>query len=475
MFVEAKDFPPGHVERAQVCVFGSGPAGMTVARSLEAKGLDVIMVEAGGFDFEDESQAFYRGTVIGDRYFDLSEARLRMFGGTSNHWGGWCIPLSPQDFGTHPGFDNAAWPITHEDLAPYIPEACEILEIGTDFSESEYTPEVQKTRFQYSSVLFGIKFRGICEESKRLRVALNSALTGLALEGTAIRSAEITSYADTSWRIEADRYILCLGGIENSRMLLWLNEQANGGLIRNGDLLGRYWSEHPQAYLGEVVFEQTGPDFYVQNKASFRLNAATQRAAGVLNAGILLQEEWYKGTKAMIADLLCVAPELGRRMMDALGQNELICGARVRSHWEQETIRDNRVALGKERDPYGIPTPELHWRRTEKDRNTVVQTTRIFADSIARHGRGRMRLADWILNDEPIPDETTMAGWHHLGGTRMSDSPASGIVDPDLRVHGIDNLYVGGSSVFASGGAGNPTLTIVKLSLRLAEHLAAGH
>ena len=84
---------------------------------------------------------------------------------------------------------------------------CEILEIGTDFSESEYTPEVQKTRFQYSSVLFGIKFRGICEESKRLRVALNSALTGLALEGTAIRSAEITSYADTSWRIEADRIL----------------------------------------------------------------------------------------------------------------------------------------------------------------------------------------------------------------------------------------------------------------------------
>jgi len=86
-----------------------------------------------------------------------------------------------------------------------------------------------------------------------------------------------------------------------------------------------------------------------------------------------------------------------------------------------------------------------------------------------------VRLKDWILDGGPVePGSTTLAGWHHMGGTRMSDSPGDGIVDRNLKVHGVPNLYVGGSSVFPTGGAVNPTLTIIQLSLRLADHLAAG-
>jgi choline dehydrogenase-like flavoprotein len=64
-------------------------------------------------------------------------------------------------------------------------------------------------------------------------------------------------------------------------------------------------------------------------------------------------------------------------------------------------------------------------------------------------------------------------GRHHMGTTRMSDSPATGVVDADCRVFGVDNLYVAGSSVFPTVGYANPTLTIVALALRLAEHLRA--
>ena len=88
MFLDAARFPSGHVQRSRVCVFGSGPAGVTLARALARRDVPVLLVEAGSDEYEETSQEFYRGTVIGDDYYDLSEARLRMFGGTSNHWAG---------------------------------------------------------------------------------------------------------------------------------------------------------------------------------------------------------------------------------------------------------------------------------------------------------------------------------------------------------------------------------------------------
>jgi choline dehydrogenase-like flavoprotein len=472
MFVEAKAFEAGHVERAQVCVFGSGPAGLTVAHGLAEQGINVLLVEAGGLDFEDDSQEFYRGTVVGDRYFDLSEARLRMFGGTSNHWGGYCIPLSPQDFEPHPFLRDVGWPISAADLAPFLGEACNILDITNEFGEKYFAPKVIRTSFQYSApVHLGEKYFDYCAESQNLRVCLDSALTGLRLDERAIHEAQVTTSEGRPWSVVADNYVICLGGIENSRMLLWMNEKSNGGLVPRSEILGRYWMEHPHAHVADVVFHQSGPDFFRDGKANFALTKDAQHEARVLNAGLLVEEQAYDATKELIADLMCVAPALGRELMAAFGK-DLVCGARLRSHWEQAPVRENRVALGQEKDRFGIPRPVLHWHRSDLDRRVIVETVRIFGDELAREDLGRLRLADWIRDDLPIPDTRTMAGWHHMGGTRMSASANDGIVDRDLRLHGIENLYVGGSSVFPAAGYANPTLTIVQLSLRLAQHLA---
>jgi len=70
------------------------------------------------------------------------------------------------------------------------------------------------------------------------------------------------------------------------------------------------------------------------------------------------------------------------------------------------------------------------------------------------------------------PTNQELAGHHHMGGTRMSDDPQKGVVDRDCRVHGMRNLYVGGSSVFATSGQCNPTTTIVALAARLGDHLS---
>ena len=65
-----------------------------------------------------------------------------------------------------------------------------------------------------------------------------------------------------------------------------------------------------------------------------------------------------------------------------------------------------------------------------------------------------------------------IGGYHHMGTTRMGADAAQSVVDANLKVHGLANLYMAGSSVFPTGGWVNPTLTILALSFRLADHLA---
>ncbi|TJW77833.1 MAG: GMC family oxidoreductase, partial [Mesorhizobium sp.] len=95
--------------KPKVCILGSGPAGTTIARKLGAAGIPVVILEAGSREFSDESQDFYRGTTVGDYYFDLDITRLRFMGGSSNHWAGWCRVLDKQDFEPKAWAPDTAW------------------------------------------------------------------------------------------------------------------------------------------------------------------------------------------------------------------------------------------------------------------------------------------------------------------------------------------------------------------------------
>ena len=126
---------PGYAEfarsdfQARVCVIGSGPAGITVARKLARAGIPVAVFEAGGSDYSDESQAFYKGATIGDPYFDLDVTRLRYMGGSSNHWAGWCRVLDALDFEPKPWVPDTGWPIGREALEPHLDEVHDILDL----------------------------------------------------------------------------------------------------------------------------------------------------------------------------------------------------------------------------------------------------------------------------------------------------------------------------------------------------------
>lgn len=109
----------------------------------------------------------------------------------------------------------------------------------------------------------------------------------------------------------------------------------------------------------------------------------------------------------------------------------------------------------------------IHWEFTELDRKTYETNCKLFNESSDRYS-SIIRWTPW----NEIGNNWSVNG-HHIGTTRMSASsePTQGVVDENLKIHGIDNLYVAGASVFPTAGVSNPTLTIVALSIRLAEHL----
>ena len=129
---------------------------------------------------------------------------------------------------------------------------------------------------------------------------------------------------------------------------------------------------------------------------------------------------------------------------------------------------ESRVTLGSERDPLGMRRSELHWALSPLDKWSAIRTLEILGEELGQAGVGRVRVG--LDEDDDWPADLA-GGWHHMGTTRMSTDPRQGVVDPDCRVHGMEDLYIAGSSVFPTAGSGTPTMTIVALALRLADHL----
>ena len=452
-----------------VCIAGSGPAGLSLALALAERGFAVIVIEGGNEHFTEKSQDIYKGEVVGDPYFYLDASRLRQFGGTSNHWQGWCRPLDPIDFERKSYAPDANWPITKSDLDPYLSAAARILNVSDRFEDGSALHGVRRIAFLQADPIprFGEKFRREVERSSTLRVALRSNLSGVQSDGYRVTSFRVKDYSGNSLDIMARKFVIACGGIENSRLLLHFNRQTNGRLVNNPDVLGRYWMEHPHFHVGYAVFEtpETG-------MLHFALTRAEMQALGILNCRLTVWPLRRDLGRRVLRAMACEAPSLVRSATRSVFGNRQ-CATRLLAASEQAPKADNRIVLDdRVTDRFGIPAPKLHWRKSALDRKTILRSTIKFGEFLARSGKGRLRIDRWLLEDEGFPGGDWLAGNHHMGGTRMSARAENGVVDQNLRVWGQDNLFVAGSSVFPAGGYANPTLSIVQLSLRLADHLA---
>lgn len=456
-----------------VIVIGSGPAGITTAMALRRHGRRVLVLEGGLEDFNNDSQDIYRGEVVGDPYFALDVTRLRQFGGSSNHWGGFCRPLDDFVFEKRLGSEVLQWPISKADLDPYLPEARSILE--TEPPEDDFVLDesfgLRRMFWEFSPpVRFALKYNDFFETTEGLDLCIGANVTGFETADMLVTGVVVRDYHGNSSTVSGDLVVLAAGGIENSRILLAAERASQGSFLDPRVPLGNYWHEHPHFWVGNIIVPEDFP-----SGAFFGLTGEAQARLNILNCSLRIgrvRQVNRSGIRRFAAQIACTAPELGRRIYDAAGRR-LICGTGVRAAWEQEPRFENRIKLSEsETDRFGMPRPELHWTKSDLDRRTIERNFIQFGSYLAEADIGRAQMSRWLRREDDYPEGDELAGHHHLGGTRMAETPALGVVDRNCRAFGRRNLYVAGSSVFPTGGQSNPTMTIVQLSLRLADHLA---
>jgi choline dehydrogenase-like flavoprotein len=127
--------------------------------------------------------------------------------------------------------------------------------------------------------------------------------------------------------------------------------------------------------------------------------------------------------------------------------------------------------LSDEKDIFGMRKAKVDWRIADVERKTARYLGSLISDELFAMGLGRPIPSAWLDSEQPVRDGDLVGTYHHIGTTRMSKSPHDGVVNENCQSHGVDNLFIAGCSVFPTGGHANPTLTIVALAVRLADHI----
>jgi len=518
LIVDGRSVSAGSKLAADICIIGAGAAGITLAHGLTDSKLSVLLLESGGFEPEASSQDFARGESVGQRYIPLESARLRCFGGSTMHWGGWCRPLEPVDFEQRAWVPYSGWPITRATLEPYYPLAQEFCQLG----EFAYDPadwdlpngallSLPADRWhsriiQFSPpTRFGIRYRDQIARATTLTVYLHSTALRLTASGNGRRilGLKVATLAGNSFEVTAKSYVLAAGGIDNPRLLLASNDVLPAGIGNDHDLVGRFFADHIQLDTAGLfpVDRRMNLDLY---QPSSREIARHSRHAGARSANLMAYLTLDRQVQQSRHVLNYSANVLATSWSDYFITQKSTGGVAEQSYWqefvgslrrlwgnldaavEQTPASDapifkivttqeqapnpaSRVRLASERDALGMPRPALDWRLSELDRQTIEVAVDELAKAFGAAGSARIH-APLELQTRGWPQHIPIS-WHHCCTTRMSDDPKNGVVDANGRVHGVDNLYVAGSSVFSTSGNGNPTLSIVALALRLADRL----
>ena len=509
MFIDARSLPDRSSLDADLAIIGGGPAGITLARAFARSGVRVVLAEAGGLEGDADVQALYQGENAGIDY-PLDGARLRFLGGSSNHWGGYCRPLDPIDFEQRDWVPHSGWPFGIDELLPYYPQASEIVEVApghyddTDYwrratGETIPDPVTQRMRLQFvhfsPPTHFGTRYGPELKQADNIRVLLNANVVEIKA-GTDAKRAEqldIRTLTGLRHRVSAKFFVVATGGLENARMLLLSNSVAPAGLGNEHDLVGRFFMEHPHMVgFGEIVtadlarvariFRERVRDGERSAQVAFNPSESFLRKRRLLNATFMagVAGEYRSDAKVPPAEPYKAAAHMdmlrasrrfladGQGLLKPDDPDYIGIWLGIGCACEQVPDPDSRVSLSDQRDALGLPKIRLDWRLGEQDRRSVVAHMQSLALEFGALGMGRMILH---VEDDGLWPKAVNGGAHHMGTTRMSDDPKRGVVDRQCRVHGMENLYVAGSSVFPTSGSANPTLTLVALALRLAGHL----
>lgn len=465
-----------------ICIVGTGPAGITLAIELSKKGYKILLLEAGGLEYSEESQDFYECESVGHEGWPKL-TRLRFFGGTSNHWSGRCRPFELFDFDRDNINGLPGWPISYAEIAPYLTQAMKIVDLDTNRGFRPVNKSQTMESFspdssaQSTPTRFKKKYTRHIQDCGHIACFYDATAVNLSLDRTqqSVKSITVINHSREEFRFTADKYILCMGGIENARFLLNCNQQISTGVGNSTDMVGRCFMEHLNVSLGSFIYKDTeelsGMQFYTQPEFSHRHNIGSSN----VTLGIVRQVKSYGRTRAAKDFFKTLACNMDMAEKVQFISNFKCPGmGNISTLMEQSPNKDSRIMLSKKLDKLGLPRAIFDWRINDYDLRTIQIIGSTFAKEFTKAGLGNVKLADFVLARDLSAARFSRHA-HHMGTTRMSRKPEFGVVDENLKVHGTDNLYIAGSSIFSTGGACNPTMPIIQFCLRLSDHLGSGY
>ncbi len=527
MLTDARSVPSGTEFACDLCVVGAGPAGIAIADRLSASGLSIFLLESGGFDPELATQKLFRGVNDGHQYYRLDACRFRVFGGSLNRWGGWCRPLEPADYLPRDWLPGSGWPIREETVEPYYADTARLCELR----DSRFDLDAWRDRLPPSLPLAGSNFESVFFQyspetnfaqvygarlltDPHVRIFMYANVTQIVLESGSRRVAalDVATLTGRTFQVRPGAVVLAAGGIENARVLLASRADRPGGVGNEHDMVGRFFMEHLHVPAGHLLAAaNAGLSFYrkafykgVRIRGVVTPTAAAQDRHRLLSTSIAIEQASYNfGTpflgwpppvtfgpirlyrkaaagrfKDVVETLKQTAEQASGLSMRARTWNAArlarrrsvpnAASARVYSLYfrsEQAPDPASRVRLDDRRDALGVPEVRLDWRVNPVDVGAITGWLGIFDRDLRARGLGE------VIAPPDGWETGIIGGPHHIGTTRMSADPRHGVVDEHCRVHSVDNLYVAGSSVFATGGYANPTFTLLALALRLADTL----
>lgn len=514
MHVDANMLDDGTLIEGDLCIIGAGAAGIGMALEWAGTSHKVILLEGGGFEVESDLQDLYRGENIGQKYYPLQSSRLHYFGGTTGHWGGVCAQFDSWDFEEREWVSYSGWPILRQDLDPYYERARALVELGPrERWDADYwaaqDPKLAQLPFDASRVWtkmwqfssptrFGSRYRSDIVQSSNIHLFTHANVCDIKANESvsSVDELEVRCLNGKVHRVRARYVALACGAIQNARLLLASSGQAPKGLGNDHDLVGRFFMEHIEAPVANLVLVDPGylslyllsEESYAKRKArgELVLSAAEQERHRILNCSVDLSPE-FEIVSDNSTNRIDAYPqtaqgvlEMVEEIFEAMESGKMsepdptdVKGFSMQCRSETAPNPDSRVLLGDERDALGVPRVHLNWQLTDLDRRTLLKTVEVLGQEAGRIGLGRIQIREWLLDEDPFgsPASLAAAGWHHMGTARMHPDPRQGVVDADCKVHGVNNLYVAGSAVFPTSGTANPTLTLLALSLRLSDHI----
>jgi choline dehydrogenase-like flavoprotein len=507
-----------------VLIIGAGVAGLVLADSLRRKRIRVAVLESGGLEQSEESHPLNRVIQLGDAYSGATLGRFRCLGGTSTRWGGALIPFLANDFSERSYLNLPAFPVAMDAIRPYLGEVEKLFGIDDGSYEEKFIIEIGAQKYiptgdpdfqarfakwpAFKKRNVAALFNDLIKNDRDLAVSINATVTAFDIDAGSGRVVSVTGRHESghSTTVTAKQFVICAGAIESTRLLLLLDRQEDQRIFEGCKALGRNFYDHISVPLASIrandakrLNRMAGFRFIGSTMRSLRFELSpsaqkservgsafghisfkTEHETGFDTLRHVLRSMQRRGTipPKLLLGALRDLPFLARLGFWRAVHNQLLwpVPATYDLHVvaEQMPRLDNYIALSSELDWFGLPRAAINWRVTAQDRGTFAVFRRLFDRFWDRHGLRTVGELVWTNEAGANPnDQASQVDVYHPGGTtRMGIDHRSAVVNTNLGVFGVPNLWTASTAVFPSGGGANPTLTLMLFTMRLADHLA---